>query len=307
MDNTYISLFNGVSDTTSSGSISVLDLLWKIGEGEWADKINAYRSEKDKTKKSNLKKQLPAVIFSGTFTGKNRLDTDVKGYTGIMVCDIDGINSQQLTYYKSILRRDNYVLAIFESPSKGLKVLIKVDSPLEFHKSHAFTQVEAYMKAHYKIEIDTSGKNLARLCFISYDKEMYYNDSSDNFPVDTEIDYEAIEERKRMVSLKRISDNMVQSNDSQFVFDTCVKIIKKSKVGGFYKGNRNKFVFVLSCRLSEAGVNPEMAAHYIMSRYPSLGSDEINTTVKSAYKRTSGEYGKKPIMVKPVKQQHKLF
>ena len=295
MDNTYVNIFNGVLDKDTSKKMSVIDVLWKISEGHWESKINAYRFEPDKGRRESLKKRLPAVTFSGCISGSSRLDDNVESYTGIIVCDIDKITPGKLSSYKQTLIHDNYVLAFFESPSKGLKVLVKVDSELRHHSQHGFLQVESYMKEHYDIKIDPSGKNPSRLCFISHDEDMFYNESYDVFPVDTSVDYEALEMSENMKSVKYIKDNFVASNDSNYVFNTACDWISKSKAGSFHKGNRNNFIFVLSCRLSEAGLPLGMAMPMILARYPSMGFKETKTTVSSAYKRTFAVFGTKPI------------
>jgi len=306
MDNTFVNIFNGVLDKDTSKKMSVLDILWKISGGEWKTRISQYRLETDKKRKEELKKQLPAVTFSGTLDGGGRFDKDVKNYTGIVVCDIDKVSESKVSSYKKTLSEDGYVLAFFESPSKGLKVLVRANSDLEYHKSHAFRQIEDYMMVHYGIKIDPSGKNPSRLCFISHDEDMYFNDSAQIFPVDVSIDYEEIEKEEMMESVRNRNENFEISNDSGHVFETCVKWVKKSKVGSYHKGNRNNYVFALSCHLNRAGMSQDLALQMVLGRYPSLGFNEAKTTVGSAYKHNSNEHGSKPIYSKKT-NQNELF
>src|SRR3990167_3761114 len=137
MENTFVSIFNGVTDEDSSKTISVLDIVNNISNGEWKSLIESYRNETDKKKAEELKKRLPAVTFSGTFGGKKRLDANVEGYTNLMVCDIDKISEEKLRSFKKKLSQDTYTLIYFESPSKGLKVE-KVTAGSLFFNSSAF-------------------------------------------------------------------------------------------------------------------------------------------------------------------------
>lgn len=299
MDKTFINIFNGVGDTDVSKTISVLDVIWKISEGYWEYKINTYRFAEQKRKKI-LKNNLPAVIFSGIFNHNGRLDKDVENYTGIVVCDIDKIQESKLKTYKKYLINDPYVLAFFESPSKGLKVLFKVDSALKYHKSHAFIQLEEYMLETYNIIIDPSGKNPARLCFISHDPELHYNEEAEIMHINTTIEYE---EDNNFESVKGMSERIQVSNDSIRIFDVCAKWTRESKIGAYHKGNRNNYVFALSCRLSEAGVNSEVSIMLVCQRYSSLGFSEIKSAVNSAYKITSSTFGTKKIYQKKTNQQ----
>ncbi|MHA1170049.1 MAG: BT4734/BF3469 family protein [Candidatus Hodarchaeales archaeon] len=295
MDNIFINIFNGVRDYDTSKKISVLDVIWKISEGEWKNAVERYRRESDKKTRENLKKNLPAVTFAGSLDGKGRLDENVCDYSGIVVCDIDKISRAKLSSYKNKLKQDGYVLAFFESPSYGLKVLIKVNSELKFHKSHAFRQIEEYMKYHHDIKIDPSGKNPSRLCFMSFDPDMYYNDEAHVFEVDTTIDYEEIEKRSAFTSVNQGGDDLEISNDSQHVFDTAVKWVSNSKTGSYHKGNRNNFIFHLSCLLNRAGMQQELAVAMIHGRYSSLEHSEIKNTVRSSYRHNAAEHGTKPI------------
>lgn len=304
MDNTFVNIFNGVGDQDTSKKLSVLDIIQKISEGEWKTLINMYRNEPDKKRKEHLKKNLPAVTFSGTLSGEGRLDSNVDNYTGIVVCDIDKIPPGKLNRYKNDLRHDNYVMAFFESPSRGLKVLIQVDTELKYHNPHAFVQIEQYMMEHYEIKIDPSGKNPSRLCFVSYDPEMHYNDSADVFPVDATIDYEALEISATMESVKHLNEDFEASSDSNFVFDTVCKWIADSKVGSYHKGNRNNFVFALACRLSEAGMTHDIALGMIFTRYPSLGIKETKSTVRSAYRTTNSAFNTKPVTQRKSNQEN---
>ena len=307
MDDIFINIFNGVRDYDTSKKISVQDVIWKISEGEWKTEVERYRRESDKKTRENLKKNLPAVTFAGTLDGKGRLDDNLRNYSGIVVLDIDKIPRPKLNTYKNRLREDAYVAAFFESPSYGLKVLVQVDSGLEYHKSHAFKQIEEYMKYHHDIKIDPSGKNASRLCFMSFDPEMYYNDCAEVFEVDTTIDYEELERRSAFTSVNQMGDDLEISNDSQYVFDTSVKWVTKSKTGSYHKGNRNNFIFHLACLLNRAGMQKELSVVMIHGRYSSLDHSEIKNTVGSAYRHNAAEHGTKPIMRRQMNNNQQTF
>ena len=302
MDKLYVNMFNGVLDKRTKFKVSVLDVIWYISEGRWKDKIEAYREEKDPYKKSEMKKLLPAATFSGTISGESRLDTNVDTYTGIVVCDIDKLNQTKLSRYKNRLISDNNVLAFFESPSYGLKVLFKVNSSMNYHKSHAFPYLVQYMKKRHDIDVDPSGSNPSRLCFMSYDPDMYFNEECETVDIDTSAVYD--NDSEEMTSVRRMSNNYKPSNDTRHVFKTCIKWTRNSKVGNYHKGNRNKFVFYLSCLLCEAGMAKDTTVMMIVQRYASLGIKEITTTVRSAYKKCNSRFGIRPVYQKKSNQSN---
>ena len=308
MEKTIVSIFDNVWKESSASEISVLDIIWKISNGEWKDKIEEYLNETDKKKKEFLKKSLPGVVFAGQITASSRLDSHVKNYTGIVVADIDKIQKGKLKTYKKSLMQDSRVLAFFESPSMGLKVLFKVDSGIEEHKKFAFKQIERYCLYHHDIAIDPSGKNPARLCFVSYDPDMYFNEFCDEFEVDLTLDIEEEERRAKLAQMnfsKPSPENICY--DADFVFETCIKFVKNSSVGSYHKGNRNNYIFGLSCCLNRASMQANQAIQMIATRYQSLTIEEITTTVMSAYKHNSNEFGTYPIYRNFGSKQSKLF
>src|SRR5690606_39195613 len=76
-----------------------------------------------------------------------------------------------------------YSFAVFISPSgTGLKILVKVDTDKDMHDV-AFEQVKNHYESLLGVDIDQSGKDVSRLCFISYDPELYYNPESNEFKI----------------------------------------------------------------------------------------------------------------------------
>ena len=290
-DSTHISLFKNVWSVNESESITILDVIWRISNGFWKDEVARYRKEEDKDKKAEIKKSIPAVTFAGEVTGK-RFDSNINKYTQLVILDIDKISEDKLRSYKKKLKEDNHIVAYFESLSHGLKVLVSVTSDASKHKSHAFFQLEEYMLNRHNIVIDKSGKNLSRLCFISHDEDMYFNEFADDFKVDEEISYATSKSLERFF---RPPKNARETHDSEKVFKLCIEWTNKSSIGSYRKGNRNNFVFALACHLNRAGMPIDLAIHKIFGRYNSLGFSEIENSVKSAYKHNEHEFGTKPI------------
>lgn len=120
------------------------------------------------------KKKLPGVTFSGTFK-KNRRRNDLKKYNQIIVLDIDKLSDSELDKNKEILKEDPYVISFWESPSKkGLKGLIYLDFEIEItdvdlYHGIGFKKLVDYFQNNYAIELDESGSDTTRLCFLSSD------------------------------------------------------------------------------------------------------------------------------------------
>ncbi len=292
MDSTFVNIFDSVYDHDTTKRMSVLDVIWGISEkGTWKDAIVKYREEKDPKVKAELKKNLPGITFSGTLTNGNRCDANIDAYSGIVVIDIDKLSKEKLKLFKHSLRKDDYVLAFFESPSKGLKVLFKVNSAREHHKPFAFVQITEYLRKHYDIVVDVSGQNLSRLCFVSWDPDMHFHEFCDEFPVNTTVKVEYSDEEKE--NYKKYYQEI--SYDLSYIFTTARKLVDSSSIGSYRQGNRNNYVFSLACVLNRTGVSQDSATQAVFNQYGSLGGKEILHAIKSAYKHNSHEFGTKPI------------
>ena len=107
------------------------------------------------------------VTFSGTFEKRN--DSNLLKHSNLLTIDFDHLdNLQEL---KTQLLNDEYFETemLFTSPSgDGLKWIIRIDI-LEVSHSEYFIAVANYIKQTYNIEVDQSGKDVSRACFLPYD------------------------------------------------------------------------------------------------------------------------------------------
>jgi hypothetical protein len=161
------------------------EILNDIKKGTYRSEISEIRTFLDNDKKNEaaqLKKQLDAFTVSGTFSNGRSVDK-IQTYSQYVILDIDKLSRPQLLDIKNISRLSVYTYATFISPSgNGVKIVIKVNTGKEFHKE-AYKQVVNYYEQALNIDIDTSGSDVCRLCFVSYDSECYINNNSDIFEV----------------------------------------------------------------------------------------------------------------------------
>jgi len=285
--NLECNIFNGIYDRNCSNVIKITSVLSAIKKGRWKEQIIELRNETNPIRKKTLKENLPAVTFCGVF--EERLDDACVHYNQLMIVDIDKINEKRVQSLKLQMRDNIYVLAFFESPNGGLKILIPIDSTVEKHNTDAFYFVEDMFKTLYNIQIDKSGKNISRLCFISHDENLYYNPNCFILHIPEVIRNSDFDE------VKSNRANYIPSTDADFIFKTCVKMVKKSKVGNYRKGNRNNYIFVLSCLLCEFGVYSNQALHLVYEKYNSLEFSEVKNTVSSAYRKNKHKFATKII------------
>jgi len=112
------------------------------------------------------------VTYSGTFTKRN--DQGLIQHSGLLTLDFDHITD--LSELKKTLLADTLIQSklLFISPSgDGLKWIVIIDLA---HYTHLqwFRAIAHYLLVTYKLEVDASGKDISRACFLPYDPEVIY-------------------------------------------------------------------------------------------------------------------------------------
>jgi len=126
---------------------------------------------------SAFKLKLPAITPCALFNGR-RIMPNMLNYNHLNILDVDKLTPDELKRVKALICLCGYTMACFVSPSgRGLKVFVRISTGAEYHKM-AFLAVQQFYSALTGVEIDPSGKDITRLCFVSYDPELYYNPDS---------------------------------------------------------------------------------------------------------------------------------
>jgi hypothetical protein len=154
---------NKVIETIRTGGKK---LRWQV------EKIRQVTREQGKKAASELKKQLPAVLWRGRFS--NRANDALIQHSGLLCADLDSLNGELSTARENLMASP-YVWAVFRSPSgDGLKVIFRVPADATKHAG-SFRAVKHHVWELTGVRIDESGKDVARLCFLSYDPELHQN------------------------------------------------------------------------------------------------------------------------------------
>lgn len=111
--------------------------------------------------------------FSGIFS--KRSDQALVQHSGLLCLDFDHLKN--LEEVRQQLLNDDYfeTQLLFVSPSgDGLKWIINIDISKTTHADY-FRAVANYLKQTYNIDVDQSGKDVSRACFLPYDPDCYIN------------------------------------------------------------------------------------------------------------------------------------
>ena len=271
---TQITIFKSIRDTDTPFFRDVNKILERIKEGATKDIVKKIRAEKRKPERNELKKQLPAICFSGTFN--KRADNSIIDHSGLICLDFDGYTKQkELLQDKENFTKSKYVFSVFISPSgNGLKVLVKIPADPENHTNY-FNSLEKHFNSPY---FDKTSKNLSRVCYESYDPLIHVNENSSIWDLIEEAQYTEVSKVKDAPTIPITDENKI------------VEILVKwwTKKYPMVEGQRNQNCFILAVAFNDFGINKSLAS-YVLNQYATEGFtiSEIATTIDSAYRNTA--------------------
>jgi hypothetical protein len=270
-----VTVFKNFNEVVEHKTIPTI--LEEIKTGKYKHAIVYLRkSHKEKKEEAynKAKKALPAFTPSAKFVGGRKTEYLVE-YSKCIILDIDKLSAADLQNAKQLANQSEYTYASFISPSgNGLKILVKIETPETQHKE-TFLKVQAHYEEILKLEIDKSGKDVTRLCFYSWDENLYLNENATVFaseakqPCQTEI-----------VSVSPTHNSQFITHNSDAIYNHCIRFTEK-KVQ-FANGSRNVFVHQLACNLNRKGVALQEALGYILTDF-GYDEKEVTQAVNSAY------------------------
>ena len=287
-----VTLFKNFNEVVEHKTIPTI--LEEIKTGKYKPGIIYLRkslAEKKEEAYNKAKKSLPAFTPSGKFVGGRKLEF-LTEYSKFIILDIDKLSATNLQNAKHLANQSEFTFASFVSPSgNGLKILVKIDTPKTEHKE-TFLKVQAHYESILKLEIDKSGKDLTRLCFYSWDENLYHNPDANVFASETKQSVQA-----ELVEVPKTLDIRPSTLDFDAIYNHCVNFTEK-KVQ-FVNGSRNVFVHQLACNLNRKGVSLQDALGYILTDF-GYDEKEVTQAVNSAYGNIH-EFGTNEIKHNPKK------
>lgn len=269
-----ITIFQNIKETSTPFYRDVRVILERTKEGATKELVKKIRAEKRKPERNELKKQLPAICFSGTFT--KRADSALIEHSGLICLDFDGYQKQkELLQDKENLCKNKYVYSVFISPSgNGLKVLVKIPADAENHTNY-FNSLEKYFNSPY---FDKTSKNISRVCYESYDPLIHVNENSSIWDIIEEPEYREVSKFRDQPTIPITDENKI------------VEILVKwwTKKYPMVEGQRNQNCYVLAMAFNDYGINKSLAG-YVLNQYATsdFSIKEIQITIDSAYKNTA--------------------
>jgi hypothetical protein len=258
---TLIAILNTIKSDAYQADINSIRYAIHKGESATADKI---------------KSGLLAFTASGTF-GASRTKANISTYSKIIGLDFDHIPLSEIHQVVTMVNECEYTFASFISPSgEGIKVFIKIDSNASQH-TIAYNQVANFYKNSTGFDFDPKCIDITRLCFVSYDPELYLNESATIFLV-----HEEVKNTKSKVEVKNtlFTDKLL---------DKCLHFTEQKQQ--YAVGSRNAFIHLFASNANRYGIYEADTLNYCITNFD-LDVKEITTTIKSTYKNQIADFAK---------------
>ncbi len=174
-----VSVFRGSTNTTPDETLPLADMLHRIQDGTYQQYVEHLRhllATEGKARYDDAKKRSIAFTPAGVFA--QRANAKLATPSGLLNFDFD--HPPNLTEAKARLVADPWIVYAFISPSgDGLKVAVWVDGIVDDATyKHAWGTVLHYFERTYPdlaVANDTHCKDIARLCYVSWDPDLYSN------------------------------------------------------------------------------------------------------------------------------------
>lgn len=249
--------------------IKLIDSLTRIRDGASKKLISKIRSVQSDKSKKELKEKLPAICFSGVLEQRTKL----KYCTGFACLDFDKVNDLSDTF--KTLKSSVFIFACWLSPSgNGIKALVRI--PVVNSKKTYKEYYKAIIQYFEDLNPDKSTSDINRLCFESYDPNLFVNLNASIFA------------KKMLIAEKKYDQNKNwhQNLSEGVIIERLFKWWEKKYE--YAPGNRNRSLFAFACTLSKFGVN-KTTTEDLFAPFEEVDFDwkEIQKLIDSAYKRTT--------------------
>jgi hypothetical protein len=269
-----ITIYKNTFDSKNPFHIDVEKAIERIRTGHSKSLIESLRAvpitEEHKEERSKLKKQLAAYSFSGKF--KWRANDAIQTSSGLICLDFDHLENYDK--WADALSKDKYTYACFRSPSgDGIKVLIKIPPVIEDYRMY-FDALRMYFKMD-----DFEGwddlKDISRLCYESYDPDLYFNADSKVFDI--------LIKKKPVVT--EFSKDGAKLTDTREVY----RRVKAwaDRTNDYGDGNKHKFLVYMASACNRFGLEMDFVISNLVEDYQhrasAVDSGDFRDIVKRVY------------------------
>lgn len=266
-----ITVFKNIHETQVPYHRPIEWAIERIKKGKNKELIDYIRSLQDKNERNKAKIQLPSYLFQGTFSHRSK--SGIEKFIGLIALDFDHIGTMDdVIEFKERIIQLEYTYLAFISPSgDGLKVFFKVDDTDLDNYINYFNSIETYLSSPF---FDSNVKDFSRVCFESYDPDIYFNPSASIW---TDKEIEEIED------LGTVNPLLAVTSENRIITNLLTWFNRKYPMAA---GQRNSNLFKLAASLNDFGINKTEALNVCLQfECKDFERKEIDQLLNSAYRK----------------------
>lgn len=264
-----VTIFSKITDVENPFYKEINDVLLSFKDGSNKSKIDAIRNQLDKNKRNDSKSKLKSICFSGEFS--RRAAKNIIKHSGFACLDFDDVGTfDDAVCLRDSLQDNEYIFSAFISPSgNGVKAIVKIPDEVHNHKKYYEALCETFDSF-----LDYKTKDVSRVCYESYDPDLFINENSKVWVLMKEY---------TEVAQKTNYPRHFQIIDTNKKVDVIIKWFNRKFT--LNAGERNTNLFKLACALNRAGLQKDDALSLFKNYYSAgLNDSELETIIKSGYK-----------------------
>ncbi|NDV83254.1 VapE domain-containing protein [Bacteroides sp. 51] len=315
MNQQPVTTYSGFSKV--SGNITLAEFFNLISGSTYEHLIQkiGWLVQAGKTKEAgNVKRQLPFFTITAHYQ-KNRLPESIAGYNDLITIDIDGLTDEQVATLRPIIEQDAATIGSFLTAKQhGYKIIAhlvsasveKLRKKILSAETITYEQLEEYhekvyelTRRHYEdilqVEVDTSGKDISRGVFASYDPLAFFSPErlAGVRPLTAKIIApESAPKRKRKTTSEKVApttDTITATGQSttdispitQLEFNKCVASVRRTI--RYEEGTHNPFLFALGNKCFKRGLDEAEVKLLAAHRFGDNGKWDTDTPISNGY------------------------
>jgi len=231
--------------------------------------------------------RMPAIMTNAFFE-KGRKSTDPHSFQEVqyVMFDIDKIEDVELwleDMHENPSKYDMFYAAYISLSGNGLHILVAVRGLTDENFKDCYKHIASEIEIHYHLSVDMSCCDIARLCILSYDPNIFINEQAEVW------DAQEIMNTLKMFELIPDEEKEILTQESN---NKGLKpYIEKMNIQ-MVEGSRHNTIVAAAGKLNRAGFDREAVKMELRQFVePDFEEKEINSIVDSVYKNWKDQHG----------------
>lgn len=231
--------------------------------------------------------RMPAIMTNAFFE-KGRKSTDPHSFQEVqyVMFDIDKIEDVELwleDMHENPSKYDMFYAAYISLSGNGLHILVAVRGLTDENFKDCYKHIASEIEIHYHLSVDMTCCDIARLCILSYDPNIFINEQAEVW------DAQEIMNTLKMFELIPDEEKEILTQESKN--KGLALYIEKMNIQ-MVEGSRHNTIVAAAGKLNRAGFDKEAVKMELRQFVePGFEEKEINSIVDSVYKNWKDQHG----------------